>query len=457
MKPVQTLKISISGVRGVVGDSLTPDLLVRFAQSFGTYVGPQTVVIGRDTRTSGEMVKHAVLGGLISSGCKVVDLDIVPVPTVQFMVRNLRAAGGIAITASHNPAQWNALKFIRGDGCFLNHYQARELIDIYHQGEYRTVPGRQMCEPRRNARAVSLHATAIIEKIGKLPARGKKLLAVVDSVNGAGSVMAAPFLESLGCKVVTINSKPDGIFPRPPEPLPQNLTDLCHAVRRHNADIGFAQDADADRLAVVSEKGLPIGEDFTLALAVDFVLSREKGTVVVNLATSHVIDDIVKRRKCRLLKSKIGEINVTELMMQENAVIGGEGNGGVIYPAVNMGRDSFTGMALIMHLLAQSARPVSQIVARLPRYSMHKAAVPCPQELVVEVMDRLAREVSGKNVDRTDGLKIQTPKGWILMRASNTEPILRVVAEAGDPEAAAALNAGFREKVESLIRSAAAR
>lgn len=451
MKPVQTLKISISGVRGVVGDSLTPDLLVRFAESFGTYVGPHTVVIGRDTRTSGEMVKHAVLAGLISTGCKVVDLDIVPVPTVQFMVRRLHAAGGIAITASHNPVQWNALKFIRGDGCFLNHYQARELIDIYHQDEYRKVDGHAMCAPRKNAQATRLHADSILETIGKLPTGSRKPVVVVDSVNGAGSVMSKPFLTRLGCKVITINSTPDGIFPRPPEPLPQNLTALCDAVRRNDADIGFAQDADADRLAVVSEKGLPIGEDFTLALAVDHVLSRSKGTVVVNLATSHVIDDIVARHKCRLLKSKIGEINVTEMMMQENAIVGGEGNGGVIYPAVNMGRDSFTGMALILHHLARSRKPVSKIVAALPRYVMHKDAVPCPQELAVEVMELLAAEFSGKNVDRTDGIKIAVNQGWVLMRASNTEPILRVVSEAGDRDATAALNQEFRARVIAIL------
>ena len=267
--------------------------------------------------------------------------------------------------------------------------------------------------------------------------------------------MAKPFLTRLGCKVITINSTPDGIFPRPPEPLPQNLTALCDAVRRHDADAGFAQDADADRLAVVSEKGLPIGEDFTLALAVDHVLSMQKGTVVVNLATSHVIDDIVRRRKCRLLKSKIGEINVTEMMMHENAVVGGEGNGGVIYPAVNMGRDSFTGMALILHHIVASKKTVSQIVSALPRYVMHKAAVPCPQDLVAEVMETLAGAFSGKNVDRKDGLKITLKDGWALMRASNTEPILRVVTEACSAEAAAHLNHEFRARVEAIINKAA--
>ena len=451
MKPVQTLKISISGVRGVVGDSLTPDLLVRFAESFGTYLGGGEVVIGRDTRTSGEMVKHAVLSGLMSAGCKVTDVGIAPVPTIQHAVRHFKARGGIAITASHNPVQWNALKFIRGDGCFLNHYQARELIDIYHQGEYRKVGGREVCPPRSFSRATTLHADHIINAVGKLPGR-KKPVAVVDSVNGAGSVMAAPFLRRLGCKVITIHSEPDGIFPRPPEPLPKNLEALCDAVRENKADIGFAQDADADRLATVDEKGNPTGEDYTLALAVDAVLRRTPGTVVVNLATSRVIDDICAERGCRLIKSKIGEINVTETMKQENAVIGGEGNGGVICPSINLGRDSFTGMALILHHIVAMKKSVSRIVADLPRYVMDKQAVPCPSERAIEVIDVLSSRLSGKSVDRTDGIKITKGKSWVLVRPSNTEPILRIVTEAPDAKRAAALNKEYQDIIADILK-----
>lgn len=450
MKTVQTLKISISGVRGVVGDSLTPDLLVRFAESFGTYAGAGPVVIGRDTRTSGEMVKHAVLSGLMSAGCRVIDLDIVPVPTIQFMVRRLRALGGIAITASHNPAQWNALKFIRGDGCFLNSYQARELLDIYHQGEYRKAGNDDLHQPKRNTRATTLHADAIIERLGRLTG-GHKPLVVIDSVNGAGSVMAAPFLKRLGCRVVAINSEPNGIFPRPPEPLPQNLGALCDAVRQHRADIGFAQDADADRLAVVSDVGEPIGEDYTLALATDFVLSREMGTVVVNLSTSSVIDDIAARHGCRIVKSKIGEINVTEMMKHENAVVGGEGNGGVIYPAINMARDSFTGMALILHHLIAQGKPVSKIAGSLPSYSMIKSSIECPIHLALEVMEHLARKFPGRSVDRTDGLKVTRAKSWALVRPSNTEPILRIVTEAPSAAQSQALNDDFRNIIDSII------
>ncbi|MFH1539558.1 MAG: phosphoglucosamine mutase, partial [bacterium] len=366
--PVKTLKISISGVRGVIGDTLTPELLSSFSESFGTYLDGGLVVIGRDTRTSGEMVSYAVVAGLTSSGCAVIDLGIVPVPTVQMMVRHFRARGGIAITASHNPAQWNALKFIRDDGCFLNNHQARDLLGIYHQGEVRRAPAGMIPSPLKVQGTTKLHAEAIIEKFGKL--KGKKLRVAVDCVNGAGSVMSPGFLRELGCDVVELHTEPDGHFPRPPEPLPQNLKKLCETVRKEKADIGFAQDADADRLAIVDERGKPIGEEYTLAIAVDFVLRREKGTVVVNLSTSRAIDDIAANHKCKIVRTKIGEINVVERMKSEDAVIGGEGNGGVIYPAVNYGRDSFVGMAIVLHHVKQSRKKISALAASLPQYKM---------------------------------------------------------------------------------------
>jgi phosphomannomutase len=442
MKAVPALKISISGVRGVVGDSLTPELLVRFAESFGTYLGRgSTVAVGRDTRTSGEMVQHAVLAGLVSAGCRAVMLDICPVPTLQLAVRQLGADGGIAITASHNPVEWNALKFVRGDGCFLNYYQARELLDIYHQGDYVKVYSGEMKRPRSNSHAVERHIEAILERFGRVPKRGgRKPKAVVDCVNGAGSVMSEELLKRLGCEAVAINNKPDGIFPRPPEPLPENLTALREAVRRHNADAGFAQDADADRLAIVSEKGLPIGEDYTLAVAVDYILAREPGTVVVNLSTTRAIDDIAAARGCRIVKSRIGEINVVEAMKAEGAVIGGEGNGGVIYPAVNFARDSFTGMAIALHYMAERRGPLSKLAAALPQYKMTKSAIPCPLDRAQEVVEFLIEKHKKKKLNLLDGVKIPYGRSWAMVRPSNTEPILRIITEAPTEEESARLN-----------------
>src|SRR5205807_1569452 len=299
MRPIPSLKISISGVRGVIGESLTPTLLTRFAQAFGTYVGQRTVVIGRDPRTSGEMVKQAVIAGLLSSGCRILDIGMCPVPTIQLLVRHHRAHGGIAITASHNPAEWNALKFIGLGGFFLNTGQARELLDIYHQGEYTRVGGVEMREVAELSGATDLHIQTILEVLGTLPTRKKKLRVVLDSCNGAGSLVGPKLLDALGAEVFTINVTPDGSFPRPAEPLVENLAGLCAAVKAHQADIGFAQDMDADRLAIVSEGGVAIGEEYTLLLATLQVLGQNPGPVVANLSTTSALQEVVKRFGCQ--------------------------------------------------------------------------------------------------------------------------------------------------------------
>src|SRR5436190_472950 len=314
MRPIPSLKISISGVRGVIGESLTPRLLTRLAQAFGTYVGQRTVVIGRDPRTSGEMVKQAVIAGLLSSGCRVIDIGMCPVPTIQLLVRHRRAHGGIAITASHNPPEWNALKFIGADGLFLNSGQAREMLDIYHQGDYRKVAGEEMREVEEISGATDLHIQQILEVLGPLPESEKRLRVVLDACNGAGSLVGPKLLDALGVEVVPINVTPNGLFPRPAEPLAENLGDLCAAVKEHGADIGFAQDMDADRLAIVSERGVPIGEDYTLLLATLYVLDKQSGPVVANLSSASALQEVANRFSCPLFLTRIGEVNVTEEM-----------------------------------------------------------------------------------------------------------------------------------------------
>jgi len=430
MRPIPTLKISISGVRGVIGESLTPVLLTRFAQAFGTYVGARTVVIGRDPRTSGEMVKQAVTAGLLSSGCRIVDIGMCPVPTVQLLVRHHRAHGGIAITASHNPAEWNALKFIGRDGFFLNTGQARELLDIYHQGEYTRVGGAEMREVVELSGATDLHIQTIIDGLGGLPATKKKLRIVLDACNGAGSLAGPKLLEALGAEVFTVNVTPDGSFPRPAEPLAENLGDLCAAVNEHHADVGFAQDMDADRLAVVSEEGVAIGEEYTLLLATVSVLGKTPGPVAANLSTTSALKEVVSRFGCALFQSKIGEVNVTEEMQKQNAVIGGEGNGGVIYPRLNFARDSLVGMALILHLLARTGQTVTDLVNSLPRFAMIKEKMKCPSDKISIILRMVRQEYANYPMDLRDGVKVSLPHGWFLVRGSNTEPIIRVIAEA---------------------------
>jgi phosphomannomutase len=429
MRPIPSLKISISGVRGVIGESLTPTLLTRFAQAFGTYVGARTIVIGRDPRTSGEMVKQAVIAGLLSSGCRILDIGMCPVPTIQLLVRHHRAHGGIAITASHNPAEWNALKFIGQGGFFLNTGQARELLDIYHQGEYTRVGGADMREVAELAGATELHIQTIMEVLGPLP-RKKKLRVVLDACNGAGSLVGPKLLAALGAEVFTINVTPNGLFPRGAEPLAENLGDLCAAVKAHQADVGFAQDMDADRLAIVSEGGVAIGEEYTLLLATLNVLSRNPGPVVANLSTTSALQKVAARFGSPVFQSKIGEVNVTEEMQKQNAVIGGEGNGGVIYPRLNFARDSLVGMALILHLLAETGQTITKLVDSLPRFALIKEKQVCPSDKIPVVLRMLRNEYAAYPMDLRDGVKVSLPNGWFLVRGSNTEPIIRVIAEA---------------------------
>ena len=451
MRAIPTLKISISGVRGVVGESLTPTLLTRFAQAFGTYVGPGAIVIGRDTRTSGEMVRQAVVAGLLSSGCRVIDLDVCPVPTVQLLVRRRGARGGLAITASHNPAEWNALKFINSSGLFLTAAQARQLLDIYHQGEYLKVPGSEMRSVEAAPGAIDLHVKAVLDALGPLPASARRLRVAVDSCNGAGSIIAPRLLAALGAEVIPINTTPDGLFPRGAEPVPENLGALRQAVREHGADVGFAQDMDADRLAVVDERGEAVGEEYTLVLAARYVLARERGPVVANLSTTRVLDAVAREFDCPLFRSKIGEANVTEEMQRRGAVVGGEGNGGVIYPRINFARDSLVGMALVLHLLAATARTVSEILGGLPRSFMVKEKLACRSDRIGRVLKRVRDEYARWPQDLRDGVKVTLPQGWLLVRGSNTEPIIRLVAEAETEEQARRMIEDLRASVEDCL------
>ena len=430
MNTIKTLKISISGVRGVVGESLTPQLLVDFAQALGTYVRSGRIVIGRDTRPSGEMVRNAVVGGLLATGCDVIDVGICPVPTIQLAVQRLHATGGIAITASHNPAQWNALKFIRSDGIFLNSYQAQELLEVYHQGEFHIAGARSLGDVHSDPTAPDAHVQAVLDSVDAEVVRQAGLKVALDCCNGAGWEITPRLLEALGCEVHAINTTPDGIFPHPPEPIPENLGQLSEAVRASGAQIGFAQDADADRLAIVDESGVPPGEDYTLALACDFLAARHDGPLVANLSTSRMIDDIAAKHGRRCIRTPIGEVNVAERMKREGASCGGEGNGGVIVPALQYCRDSLVGMAVILQSLAESGGTVTDLVQRFAAYEIVKRKVEVPSDRIPHALKRVVDGYEGEQIDLTDGVKINWHDSWLHVRRSNTEPVIRVIAEA---------------------------
>ena len=451
MRAVPSLKISISGVRGVVGDSLTPEMVTRFAQAFGTYVGAGRVVIGRDPRTSGEMVRQAVVAGLSSTGCRVADLGVCPTPTVQLLVRQLGAQGGIAITASHNPPEWNALKFVGGDGLFLSAARGRELLDIYHQGDYTKARGAEQRIPEFVADAVERHVRAVVEALGRLP-EAPRLRVAVDPGGGAAFEAAPRLVEAIGAELVSaLHTTADGRFPRPAEPVPENLGALCAAVRERSADVGFAQDMDGDRLAIVDETGRPIGEELTLVLAAEPVLRRTPGPLVTNLATTDALDAMAARHGCRVFRTRVGEANVAEGMRAHGAPIGGEGNGGVIWPAVNFARDSLVGMALVLHHLAASGSRVSALAAAYDRFHVVKLQRHCPAEQARTILRRAREAWAGRPVDLTDGLKVRLEDGWFILRGSNTEPIVRVIAEGPTEARAREIASGVMDDVGGWI------
>ncbi|MCC6727936.1 MAG: phosphoglucosamine mutase [Chthonomonadales bacterium] len=452
MRKPLSLKIGISGVRGVVGESLTPQLVTSFAAAYGTYAGAGPVLIGTDTRPSRDMVKQAAIAGLLSVGCTPVDLGIVPVPALQFHIRQVGAFGGICITASHNPIEWNALKFFRPDGIVLRPNQAFELTDLYHQGVFPRVPAGSIAEVRRDETALTLHRQTILAAVDVEAIRARRFRVAVDCCNGAASRATPDFLRDLGCQVIAINTDPDLPFPHNPEPLPENIGDLCRTVREADADLGFAQDADADRLAIVDERGVPLGEDCTVALAVRHALRASPGPVVVNVSTSRMVDDVAAELGCPVCRTRVGEINVVERMLELGSPVGGEGNGGVIVPALNPCRDSFVGMAMILEALAREGGTIREMRERIPTYAMEKARLACAARDIAPALRRLRAAFAGETVDETDGVKVVWPDRWLQARASNTEPIIRVVAEAPTEEAAAAL---VREALACLAPSQA--
>jgi len=427
------LKIGVSGIRGVVGEFLTPALACQFAQAFGTYVGAGRVVVGRDTRTTGPMLEHAIICGLLAAGCEVVELGVLPTPTIQMYVAATHASGGVAVTASHNPPEYNALKLFNGAGLFFNNYERGELLDLYHQSEFRCVTNAEMREVVKDRGAASkLHIARVLEHVDVERIRARKFRVALDAVNGAGSLMTSSFLrDTLACDLQAISVDPTKPFPRIAEPRPDTLTDLAALVRASGAEVGFGLDPDGDRLAVLDETGRVLDPDDVLALAVDIVLRRRKGNVVVNLTTSSAIDDIANPQGCRVYRAPVGEANVVELMQATNAVIGGEGSsGGIIFPAVHLCRDSYTGIAFLLDRMAETGCKVSQLAAALPHYHRLSGRQSFEHGVLGQLMQNLEEGFPNVQTDRSDGLKLLFDDAWIHVRSSNTEPLLRVAVEA---------------------------
>ncbi len=459
------LMVSVSGFRGRVGPSLTPELVAGLGAAYGAFLRDEgdgdTVIVGRDSRTSGPMLMRAAVAGLLSAGCRVVELGVVPTPTLMLAVKDAGAAGGIAVTASHNAAEWNALKFAARGGAFL----PPERMIRFQERVREEDPARAAWDaiPRvdRDAGAPGRH----VERILGLPfvdvegVRRERMRVALDCVNGAGGVVLQDLLERLGCEVHAIGLDPHGRFHRDPEPTAKNLAALGELVRGSGARIGLAVDPDADRLSLVDERGRALGEDLTLALAADVVLRRERGRVVTNLSTSRVVEDVARGHGCRVARAPVGEINVVVRMAAEGAVVGGEGNGGVIVPALHHTRDAPAGAALLLQYLAdEPGVPLSERVATLPSYTIVKEKAAFPREALAEAYTALAEQLPPGARDASDGFRIEWPArgAWLHVRPSGTEPVVRLIAEAPEPPPAQSLVDRARGILNSCIAAGGA-
>jgi len=447
-----TLMTSISGIRGIVGSGLEPETIILYTNAYADFIGTGKVVIGRDARITGEMVNQITAGTLLAKGIDVIDIGICPTPTVQFNVKELKAQGGIAISASHNPNEWNALKLLNGTGQFLSpeEYVQMQKFLMKDQPSYKSWD--KIGKWTEYSKGIQNHVDAILD-LGIIyldEIRKRKFKVVLDCVNGAGAYVLPEFLKEFGCEVVEMNCERTGIFPRLPEPLPENLTETMKKVKEVKADLGIVVDPDVDRLVLITNKSEPFSEENTIVLVVQFVLSRKKGNVVVNLSTTRAVDDIAHQFGCEVFRSAVGEANVVKKMKEVNAVIGGEGSGGVIFPEVHYGRDALVGIALTLQHLADYGKPLSTLKDELPQYFISKKKI----EITIDpdqVIQKLKATFSGQKINTEDGLRIDFNDHWVHFRKSNTEPIIRIITEAKTKAEAEKYSVRYLEQMLKLI------
>jgi phosphomannomutase len=429
MKP---LKIGISGVRGVVGETLTPELVVGFAPAFGSYLGPGRILACRDARPSGPMVSAAVIAGLLATGCDVVDLGICPTPSLQLAVRWLGARGGVSVTAGHNPAAWNALKFVRQDGLYLTAAQAEELLDLYHQGRFDAATWDRIPSRVEQGEAIQHHLDVLCASFDLAGVRDRRLKVAVDCCNGSCSLLSPRWLAEMGCEVLAINDDPGSPFPHAPEPRPEAAVQVRAMVKAGRADVGLVHDADGERLGLVDETGRALSEEMTLALAADIALGERVGPVVTNVSTTMAVDRIAARHGATVIRTPVGQPYISEAILEHGAVIGGEGNGSVAVPRIQASHDSAAATGLLLCHLAATGRRMSELAGSLPQLAMVKDHLAIEPSVIYtalqEFRDRVQDE--GAAVDLLDGVKVAFEDGWVHVRASNTESMIRIIVEA---------------------------
>lgn len=457
-----TLIASISGVRGIVGDGLDPDVLVRYAAAYGSWCRSRSettdtplVVVGRDARPSGETCAQIVIGTLRGMGCDVLDVGLASTPTVEMAVLQHDAAGGIILSASHNPEEWNALKLLNERGEFLTAEEGEAITEMADAGNAAPVRYDALgTYNRRDALPDHIDAILSLDLIDPTAIAAQNFTVVVDGINSVGGVALPRLLHRLGVAeehVHCLNCEPTGRFAHPAEPRPEHVQELTEAVPAHDADLGLAVDPDADRLALVDDRGRFMLEELTQVLAAEFVWKHRSGPFVTNLSSSRAIEDVADRYEQDVYRSAVGEINVVQRMHETEAILGGEGNGGVIVPDLHYGRDALVGTAFVLQHLANTDRTLSTVHASLPHYAMVKDKLPLPDLAPDRILAEMAHQYEGERTSTIDGLKIDFPNSWVHMRPSNTEPILRVYAEAPDQEEAQALADRFKNELNALI------
>ncbi|MDH6251573.1 phosphomannomutase [Chryseobacterium sp. H1D6B] len=455
---------SISGIRGTIGgkvnDNLTPLDVVKFASAFGTWLQNNknnknlTLVIGRDARISGEMVSSLVSATLQGLGINVIDLGLSTTPTVEIMVPELKADGGIILTASHNPKQWNALKLLNNKGEFITGENGAEVLALAESEDfnYAEVDDLGKYETRDDAFDIHIQQILDLPMVDAEAVKAKKFKIVVDAVNSTGGIAIPMLLDKLGCETVKLYCEPNGQFPHNPEPLKEHLGDICELVKKEKADVGVVVDPDVDRLALVDENGELFGEEYTLVAVADYLLKNKKGAAVSNLSSSRALRDAARFHNSEYFASAVGEVNVVTLMKEKNAVIGGEGNGGIIYPDLHYGRDSLVGVALFLTHLAKENKTVSELRAGYPSYFMGKKKIELTPEINVDdLLTKMEKEYQNEEVSTVDGVKIDFENNWVHLRKSNTEPIIRIYTEASSQEEADKLGDDMIAKIKSLI------
>ncbi len=454
---------SISGIRGTIGgktgDNLTPIDTVKFAAAYGTWLRNQSnaerlkVVVGRDARISGKMVMELTMQTLIGLGIDVIDIGLSTTPTVEVAVPLENADGGIILTASHNPKQWNALKLLNGKGEFLDGEAGSKILEIAENEDYDFAEVDQLGNISKIENYIDRHIDEVLklklvdaEKVKK-----KNFKVVVDAVNSSGGIAIPALLEKMGVEVVKLYCEPNGHFPHNPEPLKEHLGDICELVKKENADFGIVVDPDVDRLAFIDEKGEMFGEEYTLVACADYVLSKTPGNTVSNLSSSRALSDVTEKRDGNYQASAVGEVNVVTLMKENEAIIGGEGNGGIIYPEAHYGRDSLVGAALFLTYLAENGLSVSELRKSYPSYFMSKNKIELTPNLDV---DHILKQVEQKYVDEkvttVDGVKIDFPENWVHLRKSNTEPIIRIYTEAKSQQEADSLAQKMMNEIKEI-------